>query len=179
MPLWEKKKKKKNFGGRDWGSEWRRGRKSESTPSCPRERRGIQALLVIVWLSFSSLRVLGGEAAISADPHVLRWNWLLFCCCCSPCCSQIALSSLLCWVFILVMFVFFFYIYIVHQWLLCIVCARAHICMMGCVDRNKAQTAVKQGGHRTAAVVDQMADGGRCPSSSLTPSAWTFPLCCV
>lgn len=38
----EKKKKRKNFGERDWESEWGRWRKSETTPSCPGEKRGFR-----------------------------------------------------------------------------------------------------------------------------------------
>lgn len=118
-PSFEKEEKEEEFWER---AQVRRRRKGETTPSCPKETRGFRHFWWLCGCLSPLWEFLAGEAAISTDPHVLLWNWLLFCCYCSPCCSQIALGSLLgCWVFILFILLLFLLFNNV------VLCARSHL----------------------------------------------------
>lgn len=169
-PSFEKEEKEETFWER---AQVRRRRTGETTPSCPTETRGFRHFWWLCGCLSPLWEFLAGKLLFPLIP--------MFCCeigsssAAAVRHAALRLLSVLCWV---VEFLFFSYCcFFCYLALLCRV--HAHICMMGCVKRNKPQTVVKCCRRHATAVLDQMADGGQCPASSLTLSAWTFPLCCL
>lgn len=93
----------------DWDGKRERGRRLPAV----QERRGVSDTFDDCEVAVSTLRVLGGESAISNDPRVLLWNRLLLP---QPFASLLSKCSQFFAVFVEFLFCSLFVVFL-HQWL--------------------------------------------------------------